>query len=478
MKPLFVLLGCLTLTPVFADETVLEGYLIGTPPAGLEPVAEALNVKLRPLGTKLELNYIGWNELNSRYALVLASGDGIDWIFTASWAQFTTQAVRGAFRELTPDDLRTYMPRHWKNTPPEAWEQAKVNGKIFMVPTATPDRKVPVALIRGDLRQKYGLAPIKNLRELEPYLAAVKAHEPRLVPINLGNGYDIGQPFFALLNNEVPPIFNAFAGTLYGNYEDPRRSIINLLDPPYSDAYRRTAIIMKRWYDRGYINRAPFANTVLSKESFAQGRSAVGFGNSLDVQDVLARAVAAGYSPEIIPILSSTGHSKASSYIDNGFAIAASSRNWQKTLQALDLIMEDPDTVRLVYYGIENTDYTLRADGSLTPISGEYPVDASGFWFVNRNLLPPLSTWTADYTDHRVRLKNYLVPDSFQGYIFDPSRVRAPIAAITTVMAQYADVLTIGAVADVDKAIAQLDRKLAEARQDLVLDELQRQLQR
>jgi putative aldouronate transport system substrate-binding protein len=466
-----------------ADDVLVRGTLLGTPPPGIGDVVAALNAKLhRDLGVRLELDYVGWNEVNSKYPLVLAAGDGVDWIYTASWAPYTTQAVRGAFKELTPELLKKWMPRHWAATPAVAWDQAKVGGRVFMVPTNTPDKKVPVALIRGDLRRKYGLAPVTNVRDLEPYLAAVKKNEPNLVPINLGNGYDIGQPFFALLSNDVPPIGAPFFGTIYGNYEDPNHGLVNLLDEPYRTAYKRAAVVVKRWHDQGYFNKAPFANVVLSKQSFAEGRSAVGFGNSQDIQDALFQAVARGFDPEIVPILSSTGHSNADSYTGNGVAVAMGTRNVEKSLQVLDLLMEDPSYARLVTYGVEGLHWVKTPDGKVAAAPGfrpgenPYPLEAGGFWFVDKNLLLPLASWSPAYLAHRSRLDALLVPNTFLDFSFVPTKVKNEFAAITTVMAQYGDVIAVGAVANVDRAVAALEAQLRTARQDQVLAELKAQL--
>jgi putative aldouronate transport system substrate-binding protein len=468
---------------LFAQPVKITGYLIGAAPEGAQPVFDALNAKLEAdLGVKLEINYIGWNEVNSKYPLVLAGGEGVDWIFTADWAPYTTQAVRGAFRELTPELLRKNMPRHWAATPAGAWDEARVNGRIYMIPTATPDYKLPLALIRGDLRKKYGLAPITSVRDLGPYLAAVKKREPDLIPINLGNGYDIGQPFIAVLNPDVPPIFSAFFGLIYGNYEDPRHGLVNLLDDKNLPAFRKAAKVMKQWYDSGYINIAPFANPVLSKQSFAAGKSAVGFGNSQDIQEVLALAQSKGFDPEIIPILSSTGHSVADSYTGNGAAIAAGCKRVDLALRTLDLLMEDPAYARLAYFGIEGKNYILTADGRIalprgvTPESNTYPVDAAGFWFLDKDRLPPLASWTPTYLSHRSALKSFLVPNAFLGFTFVPNRIKNEIASITSVMDQYWAPLAIGAVADVDRAVEDLASKLASARQDKALLELKDQL--
>jgi putative aldouronate transport system substrate-binding protein len=465
------------------EPTKIVGYLLGSAPSGMPEVLDALNAKFKAdLGLKLELNHIGWNEVNSKYPLVLAAGDGVDWVYAASWNNYATQAVRGAFKELTPEMIQKYMPRHWKATPSEAWDQAKVKGKIYMIPTATPDRKIPLCVIRGDLRKKYGLPPIANVKDLEPYLAAVKKNNPEIIPINLGNGYDIGQPFSAILNNYVPPIYTVLIGTVFGNYEDKNHGTVDLLEEPNLSAFKKAAAQMQSWYKKGYINKAPFANTVLSKQSFAQGKSAVGFGNTQDLQEVLSRAAADGFDPEIIPILNQYGHSPADSHTGNGVAIAASSKNWEKALQMLDRVMEDPDYDMLAYFGIKGKNYELTPDGKLTLPAGlkadqnTYPQDASGFWFTNKDLFPAQAAWTPQYLELRKKLKGILVVNSFVDFTFSPDKVKNEVASISSIMSQYYDPIQIGAVADIDKAIATLAAKLKTAGQPKVVAEIKSQL--
>jgi putative aldouronate transport system substrate-binding protein len=208
----------------------------------------------------------------------------------------------------------------------------------------------------------------------------------------------------------------------------------------------------------------------------------VGFGNSQDIQDSLAVAQSRGFDPEIIPILSSTGHSWADSYTGNGFALAAGGLNPEKTLAVLDRIMEDPSYARLVSFGIEGRHWVSRPDSSValpsgtSPQTNPYPTESGGFWFVNKRLLPPLASWSPAYRDHRASVESLLVPNRFFDFSFVPTRVKTEVAEITNIMAQYGDVISIGAVANVDKAVAALDAQLKAARQDAVTAELRAQL--
>jgi putative aldouronate transport system substrate-binding protein len=461
----------------------LYGYLIGSPPAGLPEVMAELNRKLKKdLNCTMEINYINWADRLSRYPLVLAAGEDIDWIFTANWCLYTQQAVRGAFLELDEGMLRRYMPRHFPAVPKEGWQEARVDGKIYMVPTSTPDRKVPIFLLRGDLRKKYLIPEITKLSGAETYFHVIHANEPGMIPMNIESGYDLTAAFSAVRNEYCPPfnwLISSSVPFIY-NYEAARPRVLTELDGVYGIAFAKAAKVMKSWYDKGYFNRNPFANKVRSMEAFAQGKSAVAFGNSQDIQGTIAKSEEQGYVVDIVPALSSTGTYPADPYINNGFALAADTKNAEKTLAAMDLIMEDPSYDYLVYFGIEGRNYVLRngtvdLPEGLTADKNTYPPDVSGFWFTNKDIFKPLASWPSNYIALRSNLKKMLAVTPYAAFSFVPDRVKTQFANVTQVWQQYALPLQI-VTEDVDREMARLKDKLDAAGMGDVIRELQKQM--
>jgi putative aldouronate transport system substrate-binding protein len=462
----------------------LYGYLIGSPPAGMPEVMAELNRKLKAdLNCTMEIDYINWADRLSKYPLVLAAGEDIDWIFTANWCMFAQQASKGAFLELTEELLADCMPRHYATVPREGWRQARVDGRIFMVPTATPDRKVPVFLLRRDLRAKYRIPEIKRLSEADPYFASIVKHQSGMVPMNLEIGYDLPAAFSAARNSYCPPFawaVNDSVPFIY-NYELAVPRARTELDGEYGAAFTRAAKIMREWSAKGYFNRNPFANKVRSLEAFAEGKSAVAFGNSQDSQGAISKAEEKGFDVEILPVLSSTGTYPADPYINNGFAVAAASKNGRKTLMAMDLIMEDPAYDYLVYFGIEGRNYVIR-DGKiglpegLTTNTNTYPPDMAGFWFTNKGIFKPLASWGPSYLGIRAGLERMLVSTPYSSFSFIPDNVKTEFANVTQAWQQYAQPLQIGMVEDVEEAVAMLKGKLAAANMEKVRAEIQRQM--
>lgn len=451
----------------------LVGYLLGDELVGMPDMMKALNEKLKKdINATMEIRYIGWGDLSSKYPLVLASGD-LDWIYTAPWAFYSQEAGKGAFKELTQDMIKTYMPRHFAALDSAAYKQAEVtvNGKkgIYMIPTSTPDRKCGSILIRRDLRLKYGVPEIKRLSDIEPYLEAIKKNEPGMTPMMLDNTYDIKRPWGDMMTERglyIEDVYFATGSGLNVGYDiqDPSGRIRNIFDSEYRGAAVEIARKVKSWYDKGYINSDAFGNTVRSKEAFSQGKSGVAFGNSIDLQSNMATAVDNGWDVEIIPIVSPDRKAARDAYTNNGVAIAANSKNVERTLMALDLLMQEKSYVMLDYFGIEGKNYMLTADGKVamppgvTNDNNTYPPDAAGFWFVSKDLQPPLASWTDSYIAHREELGSILINNTLNGFQINKEPIKTEEANCANVFAQYGSPFFLGAVRDVDAAFAELER--------------------
>ncbi|HUZ17570.1 MAG TPA: DUF3502 domain-containing protein [Spirochaetia bacterium] len=459
----------------------LYGYLLGSPPAGFDAVMAALNKKLKAdMNTTATIGYIGWSDVNSKYPLLLASGENLDWIFTANWVQFNAQAARGAFLALTPKMLQTDMPLLWPKVPKVGWQQASIGGTIYMIPTPSPDRKVGVALIRGDLRTKYGIPPVKNIVDLGPYLAAVKKNDPDMIPMDLGNGYDVTVIYSDVMNQFSPPMGGPLATytPLVYNYTEKNPKIVSMLAPPYADAFRQTVTLLKSWHDLGYIDNNPFGNSVRSRESFLQGKSAVALGNSQDVQGTLSQAQKNGWQVDIIPIINRQSNTAlADPYINNGVAIGAQSKHPNRALQFLDRIIEDPAYDYLVYFGIEGKNYVMADNGTkIQTLPGDnYPVDAAGFWFTDKNLFKPLTSWSPAYLNLRSEVSKWLVDAPYSAFAFTPQNVQTQYANLTAAYQQYALPLFVGLEPNVDQGIKSLQSQLDTAGLSTVIAEANKQ---
>ncbi len=467
----------------------LKGYLIGSPPPGLPDVEEELNKKLsKDINAILDINYINWSDLQSKYPLVLASDDDIDWIFTAGWCFYPIMAAKGAFMEITDDMLRERMPLHYTAlTHTTAMDDVRINGDLFMIPTSTPDRKVNVVLYREDLRKKYNVPEFKSFSEIEPYLEVVKMNEKAMIPINMDYTYDVSRPFETLCSDRGDyfisfTIASQVNSGIVFNFEDPEGRLYTVLDEPYYSMGKEAAYITKQWYDKGYINSNVFSNDIRSKELFTQGKSAVAFGNSIDIQSCILNAEEKGWEIGIIPVVSSkSGHAPNDSSQVSGIGIPTRSKNASLVMMAFDRIMEDEAYDTLAYFGIEGKNYVVE-DGKvalpdgITTIENSYPPDASGFWFTNKDILMPLKMENAHYLELKKKIKRGMLVNSvYGGFIPVSDNIKTELTNLNKVMLQYFNPIAFGKVKDVEAAFAELNKQMKIAGIDKVMEQMRSQ---
>jgi putative aldouronate transport system substrate-binding protein len=473
-----------------SKEVKLYGYLLGAAPAGFNDVMTELNKKLKEdLNATMEISYIGWSDMQAKYPLILAAGEDVDWIFTAPWSFYAQQAAKGAFMELTEEIFEKYLPKQYEQLKgTSAFTEAQVDGKVYMVPTNSPDKKVPAFVYREDLRVKYGVPEINKFSDIEPYLKAIKENEKGMVPMNLESNYDLGTPFGALVVESIDqtkdPLFTTGGGSglVYKPFDGDGKLYYTTGNSELAPYYVTAAKTMKAWYDANYINKDAFANKVRSKDSFVQGKSGVGFGNSTDLQSIIAQAEGLGYDVGVVPTVGgASGKYMADPYINNGWAISASSKNWERTLMAMDLMCQEESYEHLVYYGIEGVNYVIK-DGKIdlpegiTAENNTYPPDAAGFWFTNKNLHLPLATWSDSYIKLYDRIPSLLGEDKLAAFNPNTDNIKTESANCNQVLIQYNNPICLGAVKDVDAAYKQLDEKLKAAGVETIRVELQKQI--
>ncbi len=470
-----------------SKEVELIGYLIGDRLQGMDAVMEKMNEKLKKdINATMTINYIGWGDLQSKYPLVLASGENIDWIYTANWAYYGQEASKGAFKEITTDMLQTYMPKHYaavKDT--AAIKETLINGKSYMVSTATPDKKVNEFAIREDLRKKYNVPEVTGWTTIEPYLEAIKKNEPSMIPLNIDSSIDNGRPMFYQLFSTSKYYQDLLAATSGGSgiivdTDDVTGTLVKMTDPGVADSYKAAAKVMKTWYDKGYINRNAYSNKVRSKDSFEQGKSAVAFGNTNDIQSTIDKAAANGWEIKVMPGISTKGTYPMDSFINNGWAIASKCKNPERVMMAMDLIMEDPDYDNLAYYGVEGTHYVLK-DGKVTLPDGvtsdknTYAPDSAGWWFTNKDLLKVQASWSDAYIKLREDAKKQVSPYVYAAFSPDTGKVKTEVANTNAVLVQYYNPIALGMVKDVDAAWATFEKKLNAAGVDKLMAEMKTQ---
>lgn len=117
--------------------------VIGEEPKDASVVMEKVNERLdEKLGVKLKMQFVN----TTNYDLLFSSGDEFDLVYIADWLQFWENAEKGAFLELTDEDLKEFAPDIYKDGQ-QYINTAVYNGKRFAIPAIF--EQAPGSLLSG-----------------------------------------------------------------------------------------------------------------------------------------------------------------------------------------------------------------------------------------------------------------------------------------------------------------------------------------
>lgn len=481
----FVMLGLLLTACTGGTDSASGGktvnlvmYLIGEQPADYPAMLEQLNAKMQEdINATLEVRWLGWGDYKQRYPLILSSGEPFDLIFSGDWVQYQLQAKKGAFYpmdELLPE----YAPVSYEEEPDIAWDQARVDGKIYMLPMNYTEVNPHGFVVRGDLRKKYGIGDINTLADFGAYLDAVKKNEPDMIPYHAGS-FD----FNMWLNHLY--MVNGWEGTLTADVafeaEDPEMQLFNVAETPEYEEFARTA---RQWYNNGYWTSDVLANRNDSRDSFKSGKSGAIISNLLNFNELYLEVKDTNptWDLEWFEMDPSVQKYTSSKYTANGMSINANSKNPEKAMELLELLRTNQEYFNLTTYGIEGVNYEITPEGKLTLPEG-VTAESNGFppdgacpwgWRQEKFYLSYENAWPK-FDEMTEQLRSKMKPSPISAFAFDDENLKNEIAAITSVKQQYELPLLWGVV-DVDEGLATLQQQLRDANIEKVLEEYQKQL--
>lgn len=458
-------------------------YVIGDEPAAAEEVEKALNEKLlEKVNATVDINYISLSDYEQKYSLLLASGENIDLIYTSTWAFYTEEATKGAFMEVTDELLEQYMPQTYAQEDAMAFEQAKIDGKCYFIPKNSPNvnNAMPI-LIRGDLREKYGMDTIDSVEKLEAYFDAVIENEEGIYPYAAGgDGVELSMKLFQARNNMVP--LTSIAGGKYFGYiyQGNNPTWEDFVWQYGSDEYKNYCELVKTWADKGFWSKNAVSNTTSPLDAFENGTSAALFWN-LDTCES-AKAVVDSTNPEwkaeLIDICPDASHF-AGDYTGDGIAICAVSENQERAMMVLDVLKCDKECYDIARYGIEGDTYIETSDTNYLLGDGQanYQVaNAPISWGLkNQNLERIQGEAGTEMSEMRKALTEDAISETSSGFIFDDTNVKSELAAISEVCSQYIPLLELGLVDNVESALTDLNTKCETAGLEKVTEEFKTQ---
>lgn len=461
-----------------SKEVKLKMLLVGGQPADYNKVFTELNTMLKEkINATVEAEFLDWSDWTQKYPLKFAANEDFDLVYTANWAFYNDQALKGGFLELTEDMLSKYMPATWEAMPKVNWDQAKVDGKVYMVPNNNVEVTDKVVLYREDLRKKHNLPEINSLESYGTYLKTVAEKEKGITAYGAkaADGWKWHELDQATLEqNNDWNLVDANLLPLAYSLDDASGKIFNIYDTP---EFKELLNYYKDLADSGVWSK----NVVSNKNDVWQDIKAGKVSSYAQNIGTVAANLAEMRrdKPEIeLAIADITPDKKKIAAIStqNGMAIHATSRNPERSLMLIDLLQNDKEIHDLTMYGIAGTHYNPEGDDKYT--AGANAAGYTGFsnWGWNSTLNRQDASYPEEANVIFDGWQSKVHHFPLETFVFNDTAVKNEVANIGNVMLRYAIPLEYGLIADVDKGQADLIKQLEAAGIAKVQAELQSQV--
>lgn len=460
-----------------SEELKIKMLMVGGKPVDYDAVFGELNKKLKEkVNATVDAEFLDWADWTQKYPLKFAANEDFDIAYTANWAFYNDQALKGGFMELTDDMLSKFMPQTMKAMPAVAWEQSKVNGKQFLVPNNNPEVTDKAVLIREDLRKKYNLEPVNSPETYAAYLKAIAANEKGVNAFNAKGAdgwkwHELDQILLEQAND-----FNLvdYSMPLAYKLDDATGQVFNIYDTP---EFKSLLTYYKDLADNGAWSKNIVSNKNDVWQDMKAGKTASYAQNLGTVAMNLAELKRE--QPDVeLAIADLTPNSKKIAAIStqNGFAIHATSKKADRSLMVLDLLQNDKEIHDLFMYGIAGTNYEPVGDDKFNALPGTPNYTGFSNWGSNSPLNRKDASYPAEADAIATDWEKKVYHFKLETFVFNDANVKNEVANVGNVMLRYAIPLEYGLIKDIDKGQADLIAQLKAAGIEKVQKELQSQI--
>ncbi|MGG1553706.1 ABC transporter substrate-binding protein [Paenibacillus ferrarius] len=482
----------------------LKFLFLQTKPAEMDKVLAEFEKRTKDtLNTKLDIEFTG-SELAQKFGLKMAAGEEVDLSFDYPSTLYPNIA-RGYYQPLEQYFNNDVYPGLKRVFPPELIEANKVNGHLYSIPM-TEAWKIPgVIYYRKDLREKYGLQPIKTTEEFQVFMDKVKEQNPELVPLAVRNtrGFANGEMF---ANEEVQknirtnPYFISGTGVNFSVVlSNDGKKVLGAvtLGDPASDYANLPAPYNKPDYLYQYLDKYVQWNKYLEEDVLAQknpgalfnsGKAAASEWNvraMADVRETIHQAIpgadieyfvyntkVAGLQPQAL----------GTSYIPiNHAVIPVTSKKVDRTMKVLDWIFSSQDNNDLFTWGIEGEHWTKVGDHGYSRTDDQAKKYSFPWYELSMNSMYERTNTNADPYAKKV-LQFVKTDDAYYTlplaqFVFDPTPVKTEIAKVSLKLSEYMPLFVTGSDSNWRDTAAKMNKELRALGLEKIRAELVKQVQ-
>lgn len=427
-------------------------YVLGDEPKDMKKVLEEVNSKylLPNLNSTLEIKFLNWSDYQTKYSLVLAGGENVDLIYTASWCYYNEEAAKGAFKEMDMDFVQTYLPYTFEQQPEVSWEQAKIGDKLFAVPKGNASfSNYDFIVARKDLIDKYQLTEPEDWDSFKVFLKELAKVQSETGVVALNTNANRNQTLEPYLQAKGYDYFTEGFDYFYnaGNKEELPAwdSVLYLYT---SDLYLDYAEEMAELAAEGVWSKDAINDTNDATAYFENGTSGC-IGWNFSAVDAGEKLEKAGLGTFSVYDVSPDIHMARSRYNGDMIAIATNSKHPERAALVLDYMKSDVDLNRTLLGGIRGEHWDLNEDGQrmVLEAAGNYSWNSWG-WALNRADEPVM----AGTDERRLAISDSI--DSRElfaevaGFTFDSSSVATELSVVNSIVDEYEYSFSLGIYGD------------------------------
>jgi putative aldouronate transport system substrate-binding protein len=431
--------------------------------AEVQKVQDAINAYIGDkINVEIEIHDIGSGEYTDKCNLALAGGE-VNLFFTANWMQ--TIKTDDVVKQNAVYDLTDLLPQYdiYTAIPDWVWGASSFDGKNYFIPCYKESAEGYNIMFRKDLADKYGwdLTTVKSLKDLEPMLADCKTE---------GLKYPYLSQKTAMFYRYYLDKYDFFSGDSFIAVDKDADAVV---DTVTSAEYKEFTSLMGDWAVKGYLSEDDLTKTTTDTTI-----QTADWGISWWTDVPNNGEASSRYSRDVEMAKVTKNWIQSNTTLGSCYGISATSTEEQAiaSLKFLSLLYTDTSLSDLYTFGIEGTDYTKAADGTVTKSdAGLYNHSA---WESTTVTILSLETGEpADKVALYSAFNDGAESSIAAGFRFDKSSVDAEYAACVQVFNEFGYTLENGgfAPADIDGAIADYQKALDDAGYQKVLTAAQTQ---
>lgn len=472
-----------------SEFVTVKMLVLGDPPAGgadKTVLAELNKVLKERLNAELDIQWIEWNNYETKYQMELVSGSDIDLIFTTStWLNLWENAEKDAFMDMK-EMLPYYAPQLWADTKAEEWEGCTYKGKIVALPEHRKwQLSTPLFAYRKDWAKEFGIDNINSMDTLEQYCKAIIANKPGVIPYNAGGSAASNELFSMWMRQDTdyvlgPGSVGMACPVSNKSYEEPWTAVSPVFDDKFLDFAKK----MKEWGDAGFWPQDVMSATIDTKAAFLSGKSGLYSMNVSNYYPLFKELSKENSEAELSAFFfdEKRGFCIADVMTQDSCSITANAKNPERALMMYDLFQYDKDIYHLTQYGIEGQQYVVNADGYREKPEGYDENRDAYYWdmWSTRNdalEIPEFNPFQAQIDEVNAKIKPWTKLNPWGSFIVDTSSINSQVTAINEAGTTWLPAIQFGKAGDPEDAVKQYREALTNAGVDTYMQEVERQMQ-